>query len=486
MELLAHQKRGLVEALEKRRLALFYDTGTGKTGMTLSILQRLKFCAETAFTALVLCPKSVMRVWDEERALFTPDLRLALGSGSVKERDGARLLLAQGKKDVVVLNFESFRNDFQKWEKNPPTALVIDESTKIKAPGAIVSKYVRMLSRLVDHVYLLSGCPAPNDYRDLWSQMACISDDVFGKSFFIFQRTYYHKPNPCQPWLWVPKRGAEEAIMEKVSQHALFVKKEECLDLPPQTNVKYYVTLSTPEWEAYRAFERNLVLKIQGEEIAATHAFTELMKLRQMATGLVKTQSRSEGTPEKWIETGTSKLEQLTDIVSHLKRPVIIMGQFRYEIQRIASHLRKALSIEVGTLTSDDDEKSKKTWLDRFARGTLPALTCHEKSMAHGLNLQHFCSDIVWVSLSYSWESFHQACDRIYRSGQKSACTNHILIASQTIDEVIWEKLEKKKSVGVEIVDAWKRLSVSAGSASPRGHHGSIDFIDGGSVARAG
>ena len=62
------------------------------------------------------------------------------------------------------------------------------------------------------------------------------------------------------------------------------------------------------------------------------------------------------------------------------------------------------------------------------------------------LNLQN-CSYVIWYSISYSYEEYGQACDRVYRIGQNSKVTYFHLLAKDSIDEVIYKVLNKKQDL---------------------------------------
>ena len=79
---------------------------------------------------------------------------------------------------------------------------------------------------------------------------------------------------------------------------------------------------------------------------------------------------------------------------------------------------------------------------------------CNCLSVSHGLNLQKGGHNIVWFSLTYSYEHYSQLIGRLHRQGQKNKVHNHILIAENTIDELVLAKLNAKKDGQQAFLDA--------------------------------
>ena len=54
------------------------------------------------------------------------------------------------------------------------------------------------------------------------------------------------------------------------------------------------------------------------------------------------------------------------------------------------------------------------------------------------------CTYNIYYSLSFSYEEFKQSQDRIHRIGQKNKCTYVVLQAKDTIDNRIYNCLQRK------------------------------------------
>ena len=74
-KILNHQKAGFLLAQRYNKFAFFYDTGTGKTFMSLSIIKDKQEKNDAHF--LILCPKAIIKTaWMEDCAEYFPEIRI--------------------------------------------------------------------------------------------------------------------------------------------------------------------------------------------------------------------------------------------------------------------------------------------------------------------------------------------------------------------------------------------------------------------------
>lgn len=435
-------------ASKHARFAFWSAPGTGKTRSLLHALTHHNL----PLPALILCPLSITKAaWLEDAQAFgyDKDRDFTLGTGQRPYRTFARKLISQGKSDALIMNYESFREDGDHWLKAPPRTIILDESTKIKAPTSKISKLCRRLSHKVQNLYLLSGLPTPHSLMDLWSQMYCISPDILGPTFNGFRTKYFYQPQPKKhSWLWVTKSQAHEDITARCAPYSRVYHKEDCTDLPEQTYLRRYIRLSTLEMSAYRAFIRDLILQLDTGAITASNAAVELAKCRQMAAGGI---IDSEGT---WtpLTPSPSKTRDLLDVSEQLgDKPMLILGAYRGEIEHIAEALNKrygSATILYGGLTA-----AKRDWAIRgFKDGTYRFMVAHPAAMAHGLTFTH-CSDTYWHSLPFDYEHWYQANQRTHRIGQHWPCTYYAPTAEDTVDKRVLRSMLDKHSMSAGVLD---------------------------------
>jgi len=458
-ELYRHQRDAILLMKKFKRYGLWLDTGTGKTLTCLKFLEEVK-----PWPTLVLCPLSIVGpAWESDAKKFTSSLNLVACSGSAIARrelssSSVKTMMMDGL--VFVANYEAFRSSCQAFLTIPWSCIILDESTRVMNPKAKISKLVHRLTSMdsVEYCFALSGCPTPNSKLEFWSQVHAFDPTALESSYYSFRHSRFYQPNGKHQWLWVPRPGAEAGIVDQVANVSVFVRKEDCLSLPPQTHEVREVTLASRERTVYDQFLKDWVVRLDEGDIVGSTALSELMKLRQMTAGLAK---NSDG---DWMEIGDSKLKALKELVQDIgKDPhgrvksIVIVGQFRREIERTVQVLGdkatgRKCAILYGGLSADRRDESIRGFQD----GVYDTLVVHPASAGHGLTFVN-CADMIFASLSYSYEQYYQVMQRIHRIGQKRACTYHYLICPGTIDEKIHAALQKKQGANMDMVEMFRR-----------------------------
>jgi SNF2 family DNA or RNA helicase len=431
----AHQVEKAALFRERRKLLANHDCGVGKTITTLMA------CAADPMPTLVLAPRAVMEsAWLNDAKHF-PGVKVGLYHGPKRKLAGY---------DVTVTTHETFRRDAAKLKAAGFQRFVIDESSKIKHHDSGISKAAMAFSRGMKQVILLSGTPAPNTPAEYWPQMYCIDPDILGWSYWGMISRYFV---PVRRKVWA--KGKERDVIERLDQtdeqRARFaariapyvdvLKKEQCLTLPPVTDVVRAVELGAEEWKAYKSAEECLRVELESGEVEKLKMESLLGKLRQISGGAVY------GAEKQTHHIGTSKLDAMDEVLEEIgpAEPVVLWAEYRSEIDRIAERTRAEII--------DGRTKDAAAIVARFQRGEIPRLVCHPQAAGHGVTLVRACYAIFY-SLSFSAELFDQARARLDRAGQTRPVTNIMLLAKGTVDATIYGALRSKKSASAAVVEA--------------------------------
>lgn len=171
-------------------VAILADMGTGKTLISIA-LAGIMYQRGKIKNLLVVCPKSIVGVWEAEFKKFADfDYNLAvLEGGTHKKTDTLRHMSGTGLQ-VVVVNYEScwrLEEDIANWK---PQMVICDESSKIKNPQAKQAKALHRLGKLSKYNVILTGTPIVNSPLDFFSQYKFLNSDIFGGSFYAFRAKY--------------------------------------------------------------------------------------------------------------------------------------------------------------------------------------------------------------------------------------------------------------------------------------------------------
>lgn len=106
-----------------------------------------------------------------------------------------------------------------------------------------------------------------------------------------------------------------------------------------------------------------------------------------------------------------------------------------------------------GSDTADKKEAAIKAWMD----GEKPIFISKASIVGYGLNFQH-CRNVVFASVSFSYEQHYQAVRRVWRFGQERVVRCHIVISDTeaSIWNVINEKSAKHDEMKRRMADAMK------------------------------
>lgn len=439
-----YQTKSIDFILWHKCCALFEDMGLGKTVSTLTALDRLINDYLEVRRVLVIAPKSVAQnTWSSEARKWDhlKDLRLSVVMGTAAQRRKA----LEADADIYVIN-----RDNVVWlvdellESWPFDMVVIDESTSFKNASSKRFKALRRIRPYVRRLVLLTGTPSPNGYMDLWAQMYLIDlGQRLGRTLTTYRRTYF-KPGRGRGHVvyeWIPLPGSGEAISRKLGEVAISLKAEDYLDVPDLITVDQPVTLSPSELRAYKTFEREQLMTLEGETIMAANAAALSNKLLQYTGGSVYDEEHG------YHVVSDAKLDALEDLVEQAGEPVLVYYQYQSEKERICSRLQDVVTF-----------KGEPDILERWNAGGIPVLLAHPASVAYGLNMQQGGRIIVWFTPTWNLELYQQANARLHRQGQTKPCLVYHLIAPQTIDARVTDALTGKSDGQETLLQAIKAM----------------------------
>jgi SNF2 family DNA or RNA helicase len=470
---MAHQVQAAQLCAKYPRYGHWLDCGTGKTIAMLLMLHASKIARHVRPIAdgrsihvevntvsgvkeleaapycktLVVCPKAIMRNAWERDAKHYPNLNLTVCWGPTPNK--RRALIATDNADILVINPECFKKHVADFIGAGVRRIIIDESSMMKNPDSQITKAAIAFADQMQSVYLLSGTPAPNSDIEYWPQMRAIDKRVFGDSWYRHEREYFIPINRDvsigQDRVkkitvgWKPKPDTRERFVNRLNARSWSLRKAQCLDLPEQMDVVRTVDLSSDEATAYSNAEQEL--RTHHETEGTTNIKTEALtnKLRQLCGGWMYGPM---GSKAESIRFGNAKMNALNDLLDELgKAPAIVWVDFR-EDARAIGELLESRGETYRTLTGNGDESTEA--VSSFQDGDVHRLICHPASVGHGVTLTA-ANYAIFYTLPWSYELYQQARDRIHRKGQRNVCTYFHLMVEDSIDQVTYWTVKRKK-----------------------------------------
>ena len=425
-------------------VGLFLDMGLGKTVITLSAVNDLKYNRFQIQRCLVIAPKKVAEAtWSKEAEKWDhlKHLRISKILGS----ESKRLRAVNTPADVYVINRENvpwlvdhYRND---WKFD---MVVVDELSSFKSHRA---KRFKSLSWVRPHIKKfvgLTGTPAPNGMMDLWAQLYLLDGGTrLGKTITAYRQAYFNQNTHGGHFsTFEENQGAAQQIKSLISDICVSMKAEDYIQLPQRTDITVPVVLDAKARAMYDKFEKEMFLEIDEDSLDAGTAAVLSNKLLQMCNGAVYSEKGV-------LNIHDCKLEAFMELVEAAQgRPMLVFYNFKHDLERIKLVLRKT-KLSVGELKTAED-------IDRWNEGKLNVLLAHPASAAYGLNLQAGGSHIVWFGLNWSLELYQQANARLYRQGQQERVIIHHLVVENGADELVMSALDSKISTQDALLEALK------------------------------
>lgn len=437
------QKRDIGDLLQLTHGANFSVPGAGKTRVSLAAFAARRGRGEVE-RLLVIGPKSAFESWQFEAVTCFPGSPLRVARHGEDDPSGA---------DVLLVNYERLpdaRPALIKWLQARRAMLILDEAHRMKLGSA--GAWGAACLALGPHAaarLILSGTPAPNGSRDL--------ENLFS---FVW---------PGQGRVAVTRAIANNDLRTASKLlRPLFVRTTKSeLQLPPVTTSVRRLELPPLHREVYNALRGEMSGRWAGDRSDIEALGRVLMYLLMAAT-----------TPAL-LATGASPHEPLPYRVPPLQPPPnSTLGDL---LRDLPNYEMSPKYREVLTIVAENAAAGRKTlvWstfvrnlkslellLARFQPAIVHGgsedrqdqlrrfredpdsmvLLSNPATLGEGISLHHVCHDAVYLDRDFAAGRFLQSLDRIHRLGLAPDVQTRItvLVASETIDEVVEQRLATK------------------------------------------
>jgi len=441
-----YQSYGIQRIVQDPAVGLFLRPGLGKTSITLTAVNVLRYLRWEIARVLVIAPKKVAEAtWSKEAAKW--DHLQHLKVVTVLGNTAKRIRALNTPADVYVINREnvSWLVDYYK-QAWPFDMLVCDESTSFKNPQSKRFKALKLIRRFCKKVVLLTGTPSSKGLIDLWAQVYLLDEGArLGKTISQYRERYFIANTHGGHFTdYKPKSDAEAAVLEAISDICVSMKAEDYLELPECIEHEIPVVLEEKAKREYDQFERDLLLEIDDETITAQGAAVLTGKLLQFCNGAVYNADK------QGLIVHDCKLDAYMELLERLDgEPVITFYSFKHDLDRLLERLEKTKR-RVRVYRGPQDE-------DDWNAGKIDVLLAHPASCAYGLNLQAGGRHIVWFGLNWSFELNDQGKCRLWRQGSEfDRVFIHYLVVQDGVDEDVMAAIRARADTHETVMTALK------------------------------
>ena len=389
------------KAVQKGRIAVFLDTGLGKTLVQLSIAKNI--VNHTNKKVLILTPLAVaFQFILEAEKLGIDDIEYS--------KDGKHT------KKIVVCNYERLHyfneSDFE--------GVILDESSILKNFDGKIKQEVTSFVKKIPFRFLSTATPSPNDFIELGTSSEALGYmgymDMLGK-FFKNNQNSVDSNNRNIGEKFYLKPHAEKDFFSWVNQWSIMAKMPSDLGF---SNERY----NLPELIVNRhVIENQSLIDVNGQ----IQMFTPIAK------SMTEVRHEQKQTEEKRCEKAVELAQGKTSV-------------YWCNTNNESSILKNSDSNAVEIIGSQSIDKKEEILL-AFANGEIERLITKAKITSMGLNWQH-CNHSVFFP-TWSYEQYYQAIRRFWRFGQKNDVTIDMVVSDGQTR--VLEALEQKTQKAIQL-----------------------------------
>jgi hypothetical protein len=389
------------KAITKGRMAVFADTGLGKTLIQLSLAQNI--VNHTNKKVLILTPLAVaFQFILEATKMGIDDIEYS--------KDGRHT------KKIVICNYERLHyfnsNDFE--------GVILDESSILKNFDGKIKSQVTSFVKKIPYRFLSTATPSPNDFIELGTSSEALGYmgymDMLGK-FFKNNQNSVDSNNRNIGEKFYLKPHAEKDFFAWVNQWAIMVKMPSDIGF---SNERYRL----PELIINKHVVKNeSLLDVDGQ----------IQMFNKPAKNFNEIRHEVKMTIGKRCETALNLAKGKTSVywVNRNDESSILKNEDNEAVEIIGSQ-----SID-----------KKEEILKAFAEGQIKRIITKAKMTGMGLNWQH-CNHSVFFP-TYSYEQYYQAIRRFWRFGQTKPVSIDLVISDGQTR--VLEALQQKTQKAIEL-----------------------------------
>ncbi len=456
-------------------IGLLLEPGLGKTKVTLDYIHLMGFSK-----ALVVCPKPLLFVWEEEVAKHRPELSIYVIKTTDWEKEKASIEQSQ----ITVVNYDKAKILYEQLREVGYEFITLDEGL-IKDYTTDRAKLLTKLGNSIPNRMLASGTLVNNSPLDVFAPIRFLEPSLIGRTVTQFKDRYVISRDN----IIFGFRDTEE-IKTILQSCSIVMRKEEWLpNLPKKQLHKIVVRPSDVQREYYTQLNNNHLLIKEWGEVEVNNPLTKLAKLLQISNGFLYYQEQADET-EIDTETGLEidngpgerktqyfkdqpKIETLVNLLSSELKGRRTLVWFNMQAEReLLENAFKDHGISYITISGGEKKIGEK--VNKFNNDpSLRILLCQAKTINYGVttlgrerkeseytDFEPRVSDEIFYSISFSLEVFLQQQDRIHRIGQTEVCNYWVLITDTEVEDKVVQALDSKMRINRDMLIDISKLNL--------------------------
>jgi SNF2 family DNA or RNA helicase len=462
-----HQKVGFLLGAKYGRIALWLDTGTGKSCLSIALARYFRKL-KTIKRCLILVPNNINKYeWKREIKKHSPETSHVILSGSSLQkwdqlRSNQSFLVIATYAGLVRMACKIVKNKKGKNKLAPDPklvrelakafdGLVNDESTSLGSRSSLAFRICRQIGKKAPFVANLSGTPFGRDPTPLWAQMFLIDGgESLGKNLGLFRAAFFTAQENI--WSGYPEYTFDKrkkGLLNRCLAHRSIRYEADKADLPPVVSIVKYIRLPSDAKTYYEKAKERLIAA-HGNYQEQKNSF---LRLRQISSGFLGYKDDERGVKAQVEFNPNPKLEMLLSIIqaAQASYKICVMHDFIFSGTMIARELKKlgiGYARVYGKTKKEAPEQLRKFDEDEDCR-----VFIINSAGAFGLNLQR-AKAMIFFESPVSPMIRTQMERRVERQGSThNKVFRYDLLTEHTVDQQIRDMHAEGKSLLEAIVN---------------------------------
>jgi SWI/SNF-related matrix-associated actin-dependent regulator of chromatin subfamily A-like protein 1 len=385
--------------------------GTGKTITTLAYIKLAK-----VQRTLVVCPASVVYKWQVEVAKWLGEdvLCYVIKDGQHEKVDASIFIISY---DLLIRRCDEIK------QSHHFDLLVADECHKIANPKTL--RYAAIKSIPSKKFIGLSGTPFLNRPVELFTTLNIIDKTNF-TSYWNYLKRYCNAHKDRFGYWDYSGHSNEKELRERINPFFFRHTKEELKDELPQLT-RSVIPVEVDKGEYRKAIRE---ARATGNPLSATQVLRHTLGSMKVAVAC----------------------ELAEDILSDLDTKIVV---YCFHLDVVDMVCNKLNEYGVLTIVGADSQEKRQESITRFQQKGGERVMVITAAGGEGIDLYR-ASHIIFVEREWNPGKEEQAEGRLHRIGQENKVIAYYLVAQGTIDVLIDDMIDNKRSVFNNIIGSEK------------------------------
>jgi SNF2 family DNA or RNA helicase len=442
-DLFPYQKEGIEFALRQGRCLIADEMGLGKTLQAITAAEvYLKHFKSKKI--LVITPTSLKYQWSTEIKKFTHSDVQQISGNLVQRRK-----LYEQEVAYTICTHQTAARDVSYINAADYDMVILDEAQRIKNWKTGISEKLKSID--TKYAIVLTGTPIENKIEELYSVMQMVNPYKLGALF-----RFLHQHEIIDPESTRIKGYKDLHLVKEILKDSMIrrTKRDVNLQLPARMDKLLFVPM-TPEQRVHHDDAHSVVKKLASKWakqkfISEKERLTLLVNLGIMRMSCDSTYLLDQETRFDY------KIEELFNIIedtwsSNPSTKIVVFSEWERMIRIVSAEL-ESKKIHHRSLSGRVPGDQRSKLIEEFKNNPDCKVFLSTDAGGTGLNLQN-ASIVVNLDLPWNPAKLEQRIARIYRMGQKKKVQIINMIAKDTIEHTMIDKLHFKSNLAKGILD---------------------------------